>query len=92
MPGIVEGMMKVYARDCMSKAVVNLQATETETFEQLLEINVYLSANDVVQASVFCCSILRPLFFTCCARNAVGCTRVIHPGTNSVLRIGSWRG
>jgi len=52
MPGIVEGMMKVYARDCMSKAVVNLQATETETFEQLLEINVYLSANDVVQCAM----------------------------------------
>jgi hypothetical protein len=42
--------------------VVNLQATETETFEQLLEINVYLSANDVVQCAMvnldWCASLL----------------------------------
>jgi hypothetical protein len=49
---VIEGMMKVYARDCMSKAVVNLDSSETETFEQLLALNVYLSAGDVVQCAV----------------------------------------
>lgn len=44
--------MKVYARDCMSKAVVNLDSSETEIFEQLLALNVYLSAGDVVQCAV----------------------------------------
>eukprot|EP00241_Pyramimonas_parkeae_P007789 CAMPEP_0114226812 /NCGR_PEP_ID=MMETSP0058-20121206/1441_1 /TAXON_ID=36894 /ORGANISM="Pyramimonas parkeae, CCMP726" /LENGTH=181 /DNA_ID=CAMNT_0001337581 /DNA_START=222 /DNA_END=764 /DNA_ORIENTATION=- len=52
MTTIIEGMMKVYARDCMSKAVVNLDSSETHVFEQLLALNVYLSAGDVVQCSV----------------------------------------
>jgi len=44
--------MKVYARDCMSKAVVNLDSSQTPVFEQLLALNVYLSAGDVVQCAL----------------------------------------
>eukprot|EP00241_Pyramimonas_parkeae_P008332 CAMPEP_0114250782 /NCGR_PEP_ID=MMETSP0058-20121206/14890_1 /TAXON_ID=36894 /ORGANISM="Pyramimonas parkeae, CCMP726" /LENGTH=180 /DNA_ID=CAMNT_0001364479 /DNA_START=651 /DNA_END=1190 /DNA_ORIENTATION=+ len=45
----IEGMMKVYARDCMSKAVVNIGSDDVQTFEGLLALNVHMSAEDVVQ-------------------------------------------
>eukprot|EP00959_Pyramimonas_sp_CCMP1952_P351394 7362565-Pyramimonas_sp.AAC.1 len=44
----IEGMMKVYARDCMSKAVCNIDPTNLQMFESLLALNVYMSAEDVV--------------------------------------------
>uniref|UniRef100_A0A7S0RDA8 Uncharacterized protein n=1 Tax=Pyramimonas obovata TaxID=1411642 RepID=A0A7S0RDA8_9CHLO len=49
---VIEGMMKVYARDCMAKAVVNLESTDTATFEGLLALNVFLTAGDVVQCAL----------------------------------------
>jgi len=49
---LIEGMMKVYARDGISKAVVNIDPTNVLMFEGLLALNVYMSAEDVVNCGL----------------------------------------
>mmetsp|Transcript_18203 Transcript_18203/g.25214 ORF Transcript_18203/g.25214 Transcript_18203/m.25214 type:complete len:195 (+) Transcript_18203:147-731(+) len=52
---LIEGMMKVYARDCMSKAVLNIERDAVAVFSSLLALNVYMSAADVVACG--CCNL-----------------------------------